>query len=874
MGIQGANLNSIIETGFYTKLNKQREEEKENWFLPYAKYATAPQDEFLGKQKLVTDEERALLDDAVKKTGIAPYSWTLLTNDHEAIAKSQKHLIDLIRYYEGDNNHYYETVSVSYRDIGGNKTVGFGEYIDDNNDKLLTRTQNQGYKNLVKHIEEHVVYLKNKIGKETYNSMPNSIKEALIDLSFNKGPGQIGPKIKEAIKNKNWSEVVKNLKVVSLSSGSKPEPGLYKRSLSRAILAVRDLTGNEQQEADNEIKKLYQEALQCFKANNSDTKELDKIYEQYTTGKISGEATSAESGKILVDKSFKGKGVYSVAQKAYSSLKNKGDVSFEEFYKAFKQINHNPEAIVIGAEMNVPFMKSVDKVSAAKEEVEESKEKQVNSEEKAEEKPKEEKGFFSRLWDGICNVCSKIGHYIKGLFVGDEESKSVADDASKSTFQKMLEKGTVTDEGEFKLISLDHKIVKKENLSRLARQYDTTVNIICNDNDIEDKNKVNIGQTIKIQKLGYKVEKGDNLFQISKKTGLTVEMLKDLNNIEDEDKINAGKMLEIPGFVYKVKENDSLSQIAEKVGVEKKKLKKINNLSSDAIKPGQRIIVIFNNADYAVSGSKRTVSVDEKNKTVTETIDMSACDKLATRPLLQKKMKVNGKVVATRKVYDPQKDEKNEKYKEGKLSGKTIIINAGHGYSQAGTDIGTPGLSGLDDEWLLNYDNAMKLKNKLYEQGAKVIFLQGKARLIAEEVRKSNNKADMFISVHVNSAPNTQDRTQVYYRNKDVSGAPRENSIKLANIMVKNFQKWIPKHEDIDKEDQWKNEGKVDYAQESTNDDRTGVLKAPLNGQNIPGVIWEVAFMTTEKGRERLADKSLMSNYADIITQSVIEYFN
>ena len=132
----------------------------------------------------------------------------------------------------------------------------------------------------------------------------------------------------------------------------------------------------------------------------------------------------------------------------------------------------------------------------------------------------------------------------------------------------------------------------------------------------------------------------------------------------------------------------------------------------------------------------------------------------------------------------------------------------------------------------------------------------------------------MFISVHVNSAPNTQDRTQVYYRDKDVSGAPRENSIKLANIMVKNFQKWIPKHEDIDKEDQWTNEGKVDYAQESTNDDRTGVLKAPLNAQNIPGVIWEVAFMTAEKGRERLADKSLMSNYADIMTQSVIEYFN
>lgn len=70
---------------------------------------------------------------------------------------------------------------------------------------------------------------------------------------------------------------------------------------------------------------------------------------------------------------------------------------------------------------------------------------------------------------------------------------------------------------------------------------------------------------------------------------------------------------------------------------------------------------------------------------------------------------------------------------------------------------------GIDDEWLINYDNAMRLKDRLCAQGAKVIFLQGHVNLITKELAKNNNKADMFISIHVNSHDKpTSDRTQIY----------------------------------------------------------------------------------------------------------------
>lgn len=48
--------------------------------------------------------------------------------------------------------------------------------------------------------------------------------------------------------------------------------------------------------------------------------ELDKIYEQFSTGKISSEPVSSAAYKINVDSRFKGKGVMAVAQEAYKAL--------------------------------------------------------------------------------------------------------------------------------------------------------------------------------------------------------------------------------------------------------------------------------------------------------------------------------------------------------------------------------------------------------------------------------------------------------------------------------------------------------------------------------------------------------------------------
>ncbi len=870
MSLQINRVDSLNQIDFYTK--KQDGSLVTNDSL-YMSLMTPPTDEYRRK-RIVTEDELIYLNEAVEKIGIKNYSWSLLKDNHSAIKKSQAHLIDLIRYYEGDSNHYYEAHSVAYKDKGGSKTIGFGEWLQGKNTSIST--QKDAYKKLSEHLKEHANYIKNKVGSKSYSEMPQSIKEALIDLSFNKGPGQIGPKIKKAIAEKNWSEVIANIHCVKMKNGDKEEPGLYRRSLSRAILATRDLSQEEKNEASYIINKLYKKAVNCYEINNEDKTELEQIYEYYKSGEITGKFKTAESSKIKVDDSFRGKGVFAVAQSAYNSLPNRQNIEFKDFYEEFKRINKNPESIVLGSELNVPYLKNVQQNSAnveaenmATEKVD--TEKIINdtivSKEETEKEIKEPKkdNIFIRALKGIKNFFVNLWNKITGK--NKEEIKYKETKIPKNSFEKVMfnDNTKVESFGELNVYTLGHEIQKGETVWRLAKEYGLSEEFLCQNNGIEDKTQIKAGEILNIQKVGYEIKKGDNLFQISKKFGMSIEMLKDLNNIEDVDQIEAGQILEIPGFTHEIQKGETLYSISKKVGVPIDKLKSLNNITSTDIKAGSKLIILYNDADFAISKDKKEIKIDTQTNTKIETINMSGKADFTNRPLLKTKQKINDKVVATRKSYDTPP--------QGPLSDKTIIINAGHGYSQAGTDIGTPGLEGLEDEWLLNYDNAMKLKNKLYNLGARVIFLQGKSRLIAEEVRKKYNKADMFISVHVNSAPNTKDRTQIYYRKTGVNEEAKNNSIKLANIMERNFDKWIPENEKISSSDAFRTKGRQDYAQSSVNDERTGILKSTINAQKIPSILWEVAFMTTEKGRERLANPILMTNYSDIMAKSVVEYF-
>lgn len=829
-------------------------------------FATAAPSDNYSVQQLWDEETKSVLMNATKQMGISNYSPSKLTDDNIAIAKAQTHLIDMLKYFEGDRNYYYEAYTTPYQDKFKNWTHGFGEL----GKKKVT--QEQAYEGMCKKLEQASKEVKNVLNKRiangTYEALPNSIKEVLIDLCYNKGLPKItqNAALMQAIKTKDYSGVIKNsVYLYSGKSGAekKEEPGLYTRSLNRMILGTKDLQGRELEESKQEIEQIYKRAKACFATNNQSTMALDKIYEQYKTGKISAVPISAESYKVKVEEKFKGKGLFAIAQSLYKEL-GTTTISFKDFYKQIKDLNNEPDSVEVGQELKIPAIKGAAKLTKVEKTVAADKKVDVNNAKQEETVENEEKpGFWKRIGNGIANFFKSIGNWFKNLFSNKDEVEE--DDSCKTPFQRLLKKAQIKEMGELSVISYDYTVKQGDNLWKLAKEYDTNIDRLTNDNKIADASKIKIDQHINIQKLGYKVKKGDNLYQISKKFGLTPEMLKDLNNIEDVNQIKTDEMIEIPGFIYETKDGDSLEKIAQQMEVSVDDLKKINNMSTNKIKAGQKLIVVYNDSDYSVAADKKKITVDKATNTTTEVVDMSSNKKLKNRPLLQEKCKVNGQVEATRHVFEPTG--------KGKLSGKTIIVNAGHGYSQAGTDTGTTGIDNVEDEWLHNYDNAIRLTNRLCKQGAKVIFLQGGVNIIGKEIEKKENKADLFISVHVNACETpTQDRTQVYFSKNHLNITKK--SEKLAQMMEKNFDNWIPKHEKISAKDKFINPStkEQDYAQ--SNSANYLVLRESEKKQNIPAVLWETAFMISPKGRERLTNPKLMDSYSDLMTKSVVEYFS
>lgn len=104
------------------------------------------------------------------------------------------------------------------------------------------------------------------------------------------------------------------------------------------------------------------------------------------------------------------------------------------------------------------------------------------------------------------------------------------------------------------------------------------------------------------------------------------------------------------------------------------------------------------------------------------------------------------------------------------LQGKIIVVDPGHG----GTDSGATGTSYATLEKTINLQVALKLRNKLEASGATVIMTRSDDRALTLQQRVDvavTNKANLFVSIHHNTHPNTQTNGSiVFYYNQATSG--------------------------------------------------------------------------------------------------------
>ena len=212
-------------------------------------------------------------------------------------------------------------------------------------------------------------------------------------------------------------------------------------------------------------------------------------------------------------------------------------------------------------------------------------------------------------------------------------------------------------------------------------------------------------------------------------------------------------------------------------------------------------------------------------------------------PILDKR----GNIKANVRVYEP--------IRKGDLSGRTIIVNAGHGgynpnngFFDAGSSVkGSDG--GKVEEWDINNDIVKKIIPLLMLNGAKVVYMNGSAANIMDEKDKYN--ADLFLSIHCDSAKNTEISGQrIIYRNSN-------NNKKLAKILEENLES--------------------DKVFDSENckikeDDRgLGVLKV---SSSIPSILIESGFLSNEDDLEKLQSHDFQAKLAVNLVGGINQYFN
>jgi N-acetylmuramoyl-L-alanine amidase len=214
-----------------------------------------------------------------------------------------------------------------------------------------------------------------------------------------------------------------------------------------------------------------------------------------------------------------------------------------------------------------------------------------------------------------------------------------------------------------------------------------------------------------------------------------------------------------------------------------------------------------------------------------------------------------------------------------------IVIDAGHG----GHDSGTVSPGGVEEKDVV-LDVALRLGRLLRQRlGADVIYTRTNDTFVPLETRTAianQAQADLFISIHANSSPDTSARgVEVYYLNFTTSAdalevAARENAVSDESIhQLSDLVKKIALDDKISESRQFAAD--VDeslYAGLEPGNpglkDR-GVKKAPfvvLIGANMPSILAEISFLTNPEDAQELQESQYRQRIAEALYRGVARY--
>jgi len=177
------------------------------------------------------------------------------------------------------------------------------------------------------------------------------------------------------------------------------------------------------------------------------------------------------------------------------------------------------------------------------------------------------------------------------------------------------------------------------------------------------------------------------------------------------------------------------------------------------------------------------------------------------------------------------------------VSGKTIVIDAGHG----GKDPGATSSYGYEEK-IVNLDVATQIAQILKDRGLRVIMTRNNDEFIELEERANianRNKADIFISIHADSSAKSNTNGFTIYVEQSSSWA----STSLANA--------------------------IDNRMAQTGINSNGVRKADyrvLTHTGCPAVLIELGYLSNYWEAKQLKNKDMQRQLAQAITDGITDY--
>ena len=170
---------------------------------------------------------------------------------------------------EYSDNEFHNT---PYIDNAGVKTIGIGHAMKvGDKEKLSNKEVLELYtKDLIK-IETH---LEEILGVNVYKNLPEGMREALLDMVFNKGDDILNQNLIWCVKNGKYEAAINQMTNVQSVNTKEEMSGLCKRRLFDISRAITDFNGDIPKSNIETIKMIYSKGLallrkECNKSNAS-----------------------------------------------------------------------------------------------------------------------------------------------------------------------------------------------------------------------------------------------------------------------------------------------------------------------------------------------------------------------------------------------------------------------------------------------------------------------------------------------------------------------------------------------------------------------------------------------------------------------------